>query len=245
MRRTAAGGIAASLRRALIAVVAAALLALASAPLAAQTPQEVQKTTEQAIRRLDLQTKLPTGPEPFRFSIKLPSEVLWLIIAIAIGVLLYAFRDMIPLLRWGKDGGWGSDELGAGDMEARTPAAALGAADELAAAGRFVEAMHVLLLQSLAEIRQRLDEQFANSLTSREILRSTRLSDAGRSALRDIVDRVELTYFGQRPAALADYMACRASFNALAQALHESALSASAPRPSPPPGGAQPEGAAA
>ncbi len=81
MRRTAAGGIADSLRRALIAVVAAALLALASAPLAAQTPQEVQKTAEQVIRRLDLQTKLPTGPEPFRFSIKLPSEVLWLVIA--------------------------------------------------------------------------------------------------------------------------------------------------------------------
>ncbi len=114
-------------------------------------------------------------------------------------MLLYAFRDMIPLLRWGKDGDWSSDEFGAGDTEARTPAAALGAADELAAAGRFVEAMHVLLLQGLAEIRQRLDEQFADSLTSREILRSTRLSDAGRSSLRDIVARVELDLF--RPAA--------------------------------------------
>ena len=48
-----------------------------------------------------------------------------------------------------------------------------------------------------------LDEQFADSLTSREILRSTRLSDAGRASLRDIVNRVEWTYFGEHPAALA------------------------------------------
>ena len=155
--------------------------------------------------------------------------MLWLIIAIAIGVLLYAFRDMIPLLRPGPGGDWSSDESALDDGTARTPAAAVGAADELAAKGRFVEAMHVLLLQGLAAIRARLDEQFADSLTSREILRSTRLSDTGRASLRDIVDRVELTYFGQRPAALPDYVACRASFNALTQALDKSALEGMAP----------------
>src|ERR1700730_9987881 len=104
MRRMAAGGIVESLRRALIAVAAAALLALASGPLAAQTPQEVQKTAEQAIRRLDLQTNLPSGSDLFRFSIKLPSAVPWLVIAIPFGLRLYAFRDMLPIWRWGKDG---------------------------------------------------------------------------------------------------------------------------------------------
>ncbi|HZC79118.1 MAG TPA: DUF4129 domain-containing protein, partial [Ktedonobacterales bacterium] len=92
--------------------------------------------------------------------------------------------------------------------------------DELAAQGRFVEAMHVLLLQGLAAIRAGLDEEFADSLTSREILRRARLSDPGRASLRDIVNRVEWTYFGQYPAALADYEACRTSFNTLTQALH-------------------------
>jgi hypothetical protein len=190
-------------------------------PAAAQTPQEVQKAAEQAIRRLDLQTKLPTGPQPPRFfPMKLPDEVLWIVVAVAIAVLLYAFRDMIPILRLGRGGDWSTDEAVPGEVKARPPAAVLGAADELAAAGRFVEAMHVLLLQSLADIRQGLDEQFADSLTSREILRSTRLSETGRASLRDIVNRVELTYFGQYPAALPDYVACRASFNALVQALH-------------------------
>jgi ectoine hydroxylase-related dioxygenase (phytanoyl-CoA dioxygenase family) len=127
---------------------------------------------------------------------------------------------MLPILRWGRGGAWTTDDEAPGEGEARAPAVVLGAADELAAEGRYVEAMHVLLLQGLADIRARLDEQFADSLTSREILRSTKLSDAGRTSLRDIINRVEWTYFGEHPAALPDYVACRASFNALATALH-------------------------
>jgi hypothetical protein len=185
----------------------------------AQSPQEVQKISEQAIRRLDLQTKLPTGPEPQRMTLKLPPEALWVVIVIALGVLIYAFRDMLPFWRTGLRGGWGADETAPGDAAGRAPEVVLGAADELARDGRYVEAMHVLLLQALADMRRRLGEQFADSFTSREILRHTKLSAAGQGALRDIVERVEWTYFGQRPAAEADYQACRASFGALAQAL--------------------------
>jgi hypothetical protein len=223
MARVKTGGCAIRSRRALAAVVAALAMGMVISSPAAQTPQEVQKTAEQAIRRLDLQTELPRGPEPLRVSLKLPPEVLWLVIAVAIGVLLYTFRDMIPLLRLGQGAVWTADGALPGEVKPRAPAAVLGAADELAAHGRFVDAMHVLLLQGLADIRQRLDEQFADSLTSREILRSTRLSEAGRTSLRDIVTRVEWTYFGEHPAALPDYEACRASFNALTRALHGSA----------------------
>jgi hypothetical protein len=93
-------------------------------------------------------------------------------------------------------------------------------ADELARQGRFVEAMHTLLLQSLADIRLRLDERFADSLTSREILRSARLPERGRAPLREIIARVEWTYFGEHPAEAADYQACRQRFGELAEALH-------------------------
>jgi len=78
----------------------------------------------------------------------------------------------------------------------------------------------VLLLQGLADIRRHLGEQFADSLTSREILRSTKLSEAGRGPLRDIIARVEWTYFGKHPAEREDYLACRTSFESLAHALH-------------------------
>jgi hypothetical protein len=195
-----------------------AMLTLAGSRVAAQPPAEVQRLAEQAIRRLNLQTDFPVVPEPRPLTLSLPPEVLWIVIAAAAAVLLYAFRDLIPILRSGQREDWGWDEPGQGDAKVGAPAA-LGAADQFAAEGRFVEAMHVLLLQGLAAIRVGLDEEFADSLTSREILRSARLSEAGRSSLRDMVDRVELTYFGQRPAALADYVACRTSFNALTRTL--------------------------
>ena len=208
-------------RRIAAGLAVAAMLALSAIRVAAQTPQEVQRLAEQAIRRLDLQTNFPVVPEPLRFKLpSLPPELLWIVIAVAVAVMLYAFRDLIPILRSAQGNDWEAAEGGPGDGKVGSPTAALGAADELAAEGRFVEAMHVLLLQGLAAIRMGLDEEFADSLTSREILRRARLSDAGRSSLRDIVDRVELTYFGQRPAALADYVACRTSFNTLNQALH-------------------------
>jgi len=203
------------------ALAGAAALALSRGYVAAQSPQDVQQLADQAIRRLDLQTTFPVAPELMR--LRLPSEVLWIVIGIAFLVMLYAFRDLIPLLRSSRSSDWMSEEAFPGVGKVGSPAAALGAADELAAAGRFVEAMHVLLLQGLAAIRAGLDEEFADSLTSREILRRARLSDPGRASLRDIVSRVELTYFGQYPAALADYQACRASFNTLTQALHGSA----------------------
>ena len=205
-----------------IGLAGAAALALSRGSVAAQSPQEVQQLADQAIRRLDLQTTFPVVPElPRLFS--LPAEVLWIVIGVAAAVMLYAFRDLIPMLRSPQGDDWMSEEAFGGGGKAGSPAAALGAADELAAAGRFVEAMHVLLLQGLAAIRSGLDEEFADSLTSREILRRARLPDPGRTSLRDIVSRVELTYFGQYPAALADYEACRASFNTLTQALHGSA----------------------
>jgi hypothetical protein len=196
-------------------------LALLGGHVAAQSPQDVQQLADQAIRRLDLQTTFPVVPEPIRFA--LPAGVLWIVIGAALLVLLYAFRDLIPILRTSQGNDWMSEDAFGGGGKAGSPTAALGAADELAAAGRFVEAMHVLLLQGLAAIRAGLDEEFADSLTSREILRRARLPDPGRASLRDIVNRVELTYFGQYPAALADYQACRASFNTLTQALHGSA----------------------
>jgi hypothetical protein len=199
----------------------AAALALLGVQVAAQSPQDVQRLADQAIRRLDLQTTFPVVPEPIRFA--LPSGVLWIVIGAALLVLLYAFRDLIPILRTSRGDDWMSEDAFRGGGKVGSPAAALGAADELAAAGRFVEAMHVLLLQGLAAIRAGLDEEFADSLTSREILRRASLPDHGRASLRDIVSRVELTYFGQYPAALADYQACRASFNTLTQALHGSA----------------------
>jgi hypothetical protein len=188
----------------------------------AQTMPEpkVRNIAEQAARRLDLQTDLLREPEPLSWQIHLPPEVLWLVVIVGIAVLLYAFRDMIPVLRARRDEAWAAEEAGSAEPRSLAPAVALGAADTLAAQGRFAEAMHVLLLHALAVIRRRLDEPFADSMTSREILRSRQLPDGVRAPLREVVGRVEWSYFGEHPAARDDYAACRASFATLAEELH-------------------------
>ena len=220
MRRAVSGGGAKGLRRALFAAGAAMM----ADPLAAQTPQQAQQAVEDVIRRLDLQTEFPRGAEPFNWHFQLPPETLWIVIAIALAILLYAFRDLIPAWRAGAGAAWAEQEgAAAGRITPGNQAVIIEAADELAASGRFVEAMHMLLLSGLAHLRQRLDRQFSDSLTSREILRSTDLPETARASLRDVVSRVELTYFGKQPAGLADYTACRESFNALARSLYGSA----------------------
>jgi hypothetical protein len=191
-------------------------------PRIAQAADDVQKLAEQTIRRLDLQTDFPDVSEPLQapFRLQLPSEVLWVIIIVAIGSMLYAFRDMIPGFGLGHGSAWNNDDTSTGESRLRTAEATLEEADVLAARGNFVDAMHALLLQGLANMRERLNEQFADSFTSREILRSTKLPQEGRNSLHDIVTRVEWTYFGERPATKTDYEACRASFAALTNSLH-------------------------
>ena len=223
MPRGKTPGVTAGLRWTAIAAALLPLIAVGSNPLRAQQTQDAQTLAGQAIHRLDLQTELRREPEPSGFKFSLPAETLYLAVIVGVAVLLYAFRDMIPILRSGRGGVWDDDEAGSLQTGPRAPEVVLGAADELAAQGRFVEAMHVLLLQALAEIRRRLDEEFADSMTSREILYSKRLSDALRRPLREVVARVEWSYFGEHPAARDDYLACRASFGALTQALHQGA----------------------
>jgi hypothetical protein len=96
------------------------------------------------------------------------------------------------------------------------PRASLITADELAAAGRYTEAMHQLLQDTVAALRRRLAAEISDALTSREILRALDLRPAERGAFRDMIARVEQTWFAQRSAALDDYDAVRACFAVVA-----------------------------
>ena len=205
------------LRRSLFIVAAVALLS--SGPLWAQSGETVDKARKDTLRHLNLQLELPRGAEPLRGKFELPQEVVWVALACAAALILYSFRDQLPFWQRQSGNGWDTHAAESGGTLLGQPTEALRAADELERGGRFVEAMHMLLIQSLADIRQYLGEQFADSLTSREILRGVRLPAAGRASLQDIVHGVELTYFGGRPATAADYAACRGSFEGLRAAL--------------------------
>jgi hypothetical protein len=195
---------------------------------AARSPPEIRKLAADIALRLDLQRDLPLSADATSWFWIPPPELVWAVLIALGAVLLYAIvahvvNEILPLLRHRRRAQWPGRALDGGADRSPLSSEAMLAADELARQGRFVEAMHALLLEGLAELRLRLDNRFADSLTSREILRRARLSEPGRVALRDMIAGVELTYFGARPARPADYQSCRASFAALARALGDAA----------------------
>ena len=207
---------------------AAVVLAILLLPavVAAQTLPEIEKARTAVMADGDLQLQLPSGTEPpdgWSFSlpdIPIPAALLWVIlIAGVLAIAFYLFKDALPLWLRARDGNWQTPGPERGSLQSRSAGEAMQAADELAQQGRYVEAMHVLLLKSLADMRQQLSLHFAESLTSREILRKVALSEAGQAALRDIVARVEWTYFGEHEAEASDYEACRGRFDELTKAL--------------------------
>jgi hypothetical protein len=201
--------------------IPAALLAvsLIFSPALAQSP-DPEKAAQASIRALDLQSELPHQHSIEPIKLHLPQELVWLLLACGAAFVLYTMRDSLTFWRRGDD--WSEAGIDGQPGGPRSDADALASADELARQGRFVDAMHALLLQGLADIRRRLGIEFADSLTSREILRGARLPPQGRTSLREIVAAVEWTYFGGRSAALADYTACRKSFEDLRLALASS-----------------------
>lgn len=211
-------------------VALAGLLALASPAMAAldADPAAIRRSAETVASRLGLQTDLPLDrpdieerrPDPSgaRFQIPAAQLLLFAALAVCLGLVLYSLRDRLPRL--------GKPRLKAQTPEALAEAAAVERmaetrqeADELAASGRYAEAMHALLMRGLAEMRRRLGVEFADSLTSREILRAVRLVPAGRQGLADLIRRVEFVHFGLHPAGRDDYAACLASYEALAGAV--------------------------
>ncbi len=85
--------------------------------------------------------------------------------------------------------------------------------ERLAAAGRFAEAIHLILLRFLAELRS---GQFiiADSLTSREILRKHSLAPTTRDALGIVIGAVELCHFGGRSADERLFRHCLSAYHA-------------------------------
>ena len=199
------------------------LSTISAAAHAANRPADpVREAAERSIKTLNLQVSMPHTPSKLDdlsgWHFHMPSSLIYAVATVAVVVIAYIVLDMIPAWRARDDDGWAT--TGDGFLRPTDNAEiTLAQADELAARGFFVEAMHLLLLHSLAEIRRRLRLEFADSLTSREILRRARLPEEVTGALRSIVTRVELSYFGGYPATQPDYESCRAGFEALSSVL--------------------------
>lgn len=97
---------------------------------------------------------------------------------------------------------------------ARGPVGPLADADQLAQSGAWAEAIHLLLLHGVEDLRRRLNQPVPPALTSRELLARIKLPDRAASALSAIVAAVERSYFGGKPVGQDDYQACREHYRA-------------------------------
>jgi hypothetical protein len=183
--------------------------------------QAVQDTAA----RLDLQTSLPgeaqpPAPKPHAVhgSASVDRIILWTAVIIGVATIFWSMRNDLPFFGRARKIIVADEQPPVMTPSARLEEAQI-EADDLARGGHYSEAMHVLLLKSLNELRRHLDLNFAVSLTSREILRRVQLSELGRNALADIIQAVEETYYGGRAVEARDYAACRSRFDTLRRAL--------------------------
>lgn len=89
-------------------------------------------------------------------------------------------------------------------------------ADGLAAAGRFEEAIHLLLFRSIDDLRGRRPGAVKPALTSRDIADLDALPGEARAAFARLAQAVERTFFGGRPAGPEEFGAARQDYEAFA-----------------------------
>jgi hypothetical protein len=88
-------------------------------------------------------------------------------------------------------------------------------AGRLAAAGRYAEAVHALLLAAIRRFAERSRTPIQPSRTSRELIRLLPLGGEAREAFAELVATVELSLFGGQPVGREEYERNLARFRAL------------------------------
>ena len=198
-------------------------------------PEKARVSLRASVHVLGLQTELPIGDNGKAETrdqtvqrypqLRISSETATFILYGAVLVMVIVVFLSLPTNLWSFSR---SRQLSGGDSYERAPVAAAVRmekaqveAEELAYQGNFAEAMHVLLLQSVDELRRRLCVSISVSLTSRDILRRIALPPEGLAVFSDIISRVEISYFGTYQPGVEEYRACRRSFDTLTDLLRQ------------------------
>ncbi len=132
-------------------------------------------------------------------------EILFWAVVIVVAAVLVVWLVNRLLSRRARD-----LEIAVDDADAPVLDVRLDQPDRLAAAGRFAEAIHQLLLETLAALSRA--SQLPASFTSREVLARVALPARAREALAGLVQAVEISRFGGAPATADDYQECMARF---------------------------------
>lgn len=143
----------------------------------------------------------------------------WVIlILLLLLVVTMILRSALDRRYVAEDGGDGEGGI-AGEGDDRWARVGLERAERLASEGWYDEALHVLLLSALDELRRRSGVEIADSLTSREILARIAIPVDAIAPLDALVSAVELSHFGERPCERADYDRGRVHFDEVRDAL--------------------------
>lgn len=163
--------------------------------------------------------KAPAWLEPLAKLLKFIAPVLpyvfWGGVILGVGLILFFIaREVVPE-RWFRRK---RVEAPAADWrpEPEKARALLDDADGLAAAGRFEEAIHLLLFRSIDDLRARRPGVVKPALTSRDIAGLDVLPAGPRAAFASLARAVELTFFGGRPAGADEFGSARRDYEAFA-----------------------------
>jgi hypothetical protein len=132
-------------------------------------------------------------------------------------ILFFLARELItarwPSLKVNK-----GPNLGPGDWRPSVAKAKtlLEDADRLAAAGRFAEAVHLILFRSIEDIEGKRPDLIRPALTSRDIAGLEGVPQAVRRTFSEIARVVERSFFGGRPVGADEFAACRKAYEGFA-----------------------------
>jgi hypothetical protein len=190
--------------------------------VASPTPEEIADALDLAYESGRYQTEMPREQPPMQLQpLEVPDVVkeiirivLYTILIVGGLLLLFYIVNALPSLREAikrrrAGRGVASAKAFVTDTDRDRLDTALGEADLLARQGAYGEALHLMLLYCLNELRRRFGLGMPPALTSREILGLSALQEARHTALSVIVSAVELSHFGGRPVDEATYRSCR------------------------------------
>ncbi|MGV3729908.1 MAG: DUF4129 domain-containing protein [Sphingopyxis sp.] len=197
-------------------------------------PELVDPAFSQTIVGGEIQTALPPPPPPpppppewltslfeaigrfFDWSTPAAKPLLWIAVAVVALFLLYhfvpAFARWVDNLRFRRRPGDADGEDLAAAAEAGAARALLAEAEALAAAGRFAEAVHLLLYRSVEDIEGRRPGLVKPAMTSRDLAEARDLPPVARGAFSRIARAVEISLFGGRAIDAAAWEQCRTAY---------------------------------
>lgn len=183
--------------------------AVAALTSAAPGGDEIARRAAELLASGGYQTELP-HQTPASFALPLGPLAILLRLLLWGALAVLAFLAVAWLVRRLAPG-----ERDAAVDEGATPAPVaipIESAEALASEGRWAEAIHALLLETLEALSRAA--RLAPSLTSREIVERVPLPARAREALSGLVLAVEVSRFGGAAAGADDYRACLGRFHA-------------------------------